>query len=180
MSTLKKLDILLNTLDEKSRDITIYLLKERHAGIRQLTNLICASSDMEVLIKIREIINPESQKIIGKPIITFLSSKIDFSTGEKIMFSWWADEDLSSSAQTEELVDVIDEKNLLRVVVALPSKAKEINVRLTGSLLIISGQKYYKEVPLSCLVEEKMDKTINNGVLEVKLNKRGIDFAHRN
>jgi HSP20 family molecular chaperone IbpA len=180
LSTLKKLDILLNTLDEKSRDITIYLLKERHAGIRQLTNLICASSDMEVLIKIREIINPESQKIIGKPIIAFLRSKIDLSTGEKIMFSWWADEDLSSSAQTEELVDVIDEKNLLIVVAALPSKEKDINVRLTGSLLIISGQKYYKEVSLSCLVEEKMDKTINNGVLEVKLNKRGIDYAHRN
>ncbi len=180
MSTLKKLDVLLDALDDKSRDITIYLLKERHAGIRQLTNLICASSDMEVLIKIREIINPESQKIIGRPIIAFLRSKIDLLTGEKIMFNWWADEDLSGSTQTEELVDVIDEKNLLRVVVELPSKEKKINLRLDESTLIISGQKFYKEVPLSCLVEDIMDKTINNGVLEVKLNKRGIDYAHRN
>ncbi len=180
MSTLNKLDLLLNTLDEKSRHITIYLIKERHAGIKQLTNLICASSDMEVLIKIREIINPKAQEVIGKPIATFQRSKIDSSNGKKILFSWWADEELVGITHNDELVDVIDEKILLRVVTMLPSKEETIQVTIADSHLIISGQEYYKEVPLPCLVEEKISKTINNGVLEVKLIKRGNDNAYRN
>jgi HSP20 family molecular chaperone IbpA len=158
-------------VDEKSRQIITYLLKERHAGIRELTNLICASSDMEVLIRIREIINPKAREVIGEPIITFERSKIDPLTGEKIVFSWWMTEELANSAHDDELVDIMDEKNLLRVIASLPPQEENVDVKVEDSLLIISGKEYYKEVPLFCPVEKKADKTINNGVLEVKLNK---------
>jgi len=167
----KKMSLLTRTVDEKSRQIITYLLKERHAGIRELTNLICASSDMEVLIRIREIINPKAREVIGEPIITFERSKIDPLTGEKIVFSWWMTEELANSAHDDELVDVMDEKNLLRVIASLPPQEENVDVKVEDSLLIISGKEYYKEVPLFCPVEKKADKTINNGVLEVKLNK---------
>jgi HSP20 family molecular chaperone IbpA len=165
------MSLLTRTVDEKSRQIITYLLKERHAGIRELTNLICASSDMEVLIRIREIINPKAREVIGEPIITFERSKIDPLTGEKIVFSWWMTEELANSAHDDELVDVMDEKNLLRVIASLPPQEENVDVKVEDSLLIISGKEYYKEVPLFCPVEKKADKTINNGVLEVKLNK---------
>ena len=172
MSTQNKLGLLLSSLDDNSRYITMYLLNERHAGIRELTDLICASSDMDVLMKIREIINPQAQLVMGKPIATFQRSKIDLLTGEKIMFSWWVDEELASSAHTDVLVDVLDEEDLLRVVATLPSKEQNITLELTDSFLIISGQNYYQEIPLLCPVNASIEKTIRNGVLEVKLTKK--------
>jgi HSP20 family molecular chaperone IbpA len=57
--------------------------------------------------------------------------------------------------------------------VALPPQEKNAEVKVNGSLLVISGKEYYKEVPLFCNVEKKADKTINNGVLEIKLSKVG-------
>ena len=112
MSALTKLDLLLNVLDEKSRKMTMFLLNESHAELRDLSNLLCASSDMEVLLIIREIINPTAKEIIGKPILSFQQSKIDRLTGQKIMFSWWVDEDFASKVRAEELIDVIEEENL--------------------------------------------------------------------
>jgi len=70
-------------------------------------------------------------------------------------------------------VDIMDEKSILRIVVALPTQEKNVKVKVNGSLLVISGKKYYKEVPLSCIVEKKADVTLNNGVLEIKLSKVG-------
>ena len=170
MNASKKMSLLTRTVDEKSRQIITYLLKERHAGIRELTNLICASSDMEVLIRIREIINPKAREVIGEPIITFERSKIDPLTGEKIMFSWWINEELANSAHAD-YVEVMDEKNLLRVIASLPPQEEKVEVKVEDSLLVISGKEYYKEVPLFCHVEKKADKTLKNGVLEVKLSK---------
>lgn len=79
-------DQLINAVDEKSRQIITYFLREQHAGIRKLADLIHASSDMEVLIRIREIINPKARQIIRIPLITFERSKIDPFTGEKSHF----------------------------------------------------------------------------------------------
>jgi HSP20 family molecular chaperone IbpA len=173
LSTSQKIDSLVRVLDEKSRQIITYLLRERHAGIRELSNLIGASSDMEVLMKIKEVINPKAQEIISKPAIMFERSKIDSLTGEKIVFNWWMTEELANSTHNDELVDVMDEKNLLRVIASLPPQEENVDVKVEDSLLIISGKEYYKEVHLLCPVEKKAGKIINNGVLEVKLNKMG-------
>ena len=173
MSTSQKINSLVRVLDEKSRQIITYLLRERHAGIRELSNLIGASSDMEVLMRIKEVINPKAQEVISKPAIMFERSKIDSLTGEKIVFNWWMTEELANSAYDDELVDVMDEKKFLRVMAYLPPQEENVDVKVEDSLLIISGKEYYKEVPLFCPVEKKAGKTINNGVLEVKLNKVG-------
>jgi hypothetical protein len=148
LSTSQKINSLVRVLDEKSRQIITYLLRERHAGIRELSNLIGASSDMEVLIRIKEVINPKAQEIISKPAIMFERSKIDSLTGEKIVFNWWLTEELANSAHDDELVDVMDEKNLLRVIASLPPQEENVDVKVGDSLLIISGKEYYKEVHL--------------------------------
>lgn len=172
MSSLNKINLLLMSVDEKSRLMITYLLKERHARIMDLTSLIYASSDMEVLIRIKEIINPKARVTIGEPILTFERSKIDLLTGEKIAFNWWINEELANNAHDDELVDVMDEKNLLRVVTSLPPQEENVNVKVEDSRLIISGKEYRKEVLLFCPVEKKVFKKINNGILEVKLNKK--------
>jgi hypothetical protein len=158
------------SVDEKSRLMIRYLLKERHARIMDLTSLIYASSDMEVLIRIKEVINPKARVIIGESILTFERFRIDPLTGEKIAFNWWINEELANNAD-DELVDVMDEKNLLRVVTRLPPQEENVDVKVEDSRLIISGKEYRKEVPLFCPVEKKAFKNIKNGVLEIKLHK---------
>lgn len=164
-------DQLINAVDEKSRQIITYFLREQHAGIRKLAALIHASSDMEVLIRIREIINPKARQIIHAPLITFERSKIDPFTGEKIAFSWWVNEDLIDNTRNDRLLDILDEKNALRIIVSLPLEEKDVKVEVKENFLIISGKKYCQKVPLFCSVKGEVGKTINNGVLEVTLNK---------
>jgi hypothetical protein len=163
----------MKAVDEKSRQIITHLLRERHAGIRKLADLISASSDMEVLIRIREVINPKAREVIGEPLIMFERSKIDPLTGEKIVFSWWLKEELMNSIYDDRLLDIINEKNVLRVIASLPPQEENVEAEVKDDFLIISGKEYYKEVPLFCPVEKKARKTINNGVLEIKLNKIG-------
>lgn len=167
----RNLDQLMSLVDEKSRRIIEHFLSRRHVGIRELSDSICASSDMEVLIKIREIINPKAREILGVPLVTFERSKIDLLTGGKIMFSWWLNEELIERMPTEQLLDVLDEKNTLRVIAALPSDDRNVEIQVKGESLIISGKEYHQEVQLFCSVEKEATKTVNNGVLEVKLIK---------
>lgn len=161
----------MSELDENSRQITAHLLRERHAEIRKLADLIYASSDMEVLIRIKEIINPKAQKIIGAPLITFERSKIDPLTGEKITFSWWLNEKLMDNISNDKLLDIHYEKEVLRVTVSLPLQEEDVKVEVKDNFLIISGKEYYRKVPLFCSVEKKVTKTVNNGTLEVMLKK---------
>jgi len=164
---------LIKAVDEKSRQIITHFLRKRHAGIRELADLIYASSDMEVLIRIREVINPKAREVIGEPIITFERSKIDPLTGEKIVFSWWLKEELMDGVYDDGLLDIIDEKNVLRVIACLPPQEGNVKVEVRDDFLVISGKEYHKEVPLFYPVEKMVKKTINNGILEVKLNKIG-------
>ena len=163
----------MNTLDEKSVQILIYLLKERHAGIRKLADLINASSDMEVLVKIREVINPKVQETMGQPLIIFERSKLDPLTGEKITFSWWLNEELVDYIPNGKLLDLHDEKDTLRVIASIPLQEEDVKVEVKDNFLIIAGKKYYQEVLLTSAVEGNVKKTVNNGVLEVVLKKSG-------
>ncbi len=171
--TSRNVNQFVSTLDEKSKQIVAYLKKESHAEISELTNLIHASSDMEVLIRVREVINSQAEKSLEEPLIIFRRSKIDSSTGERIMFSWWLNEKLVDSISDCGLLDIFDEKNFLRVVVSLPLQEEDVKVEVKDNFLIISGEKYYQEVPLLCSVEKNVAKNINNGVLQVTLAKVG-------
>jgi len=162
----------MNTLDEKSVQILIYLLKEKHAGIRKLADLIHASSDMEVLVKIREVINPKFKEIVGQPLIIFERSRLDPLTGEKITFSWWLNEELMDYIPNGKLLDVYEEKDTLRVIASIPLQ-EDVKLEVKDNFLIIAGKKYYQEVLLTSAVEGNVKKTINNGVLEVVLKKSG-------
>jgi hypothetical protein len=161
----------MNPLDQKSVQILIYLLKERHAGIRKLADLINASSDMEVLVKIREVINPKVQETTGQPLIIFEPSKLDPLTGEIITFSWWLNEELTEYIPNGKSFDLHDEKDTLRVTASIPLQEEDIKLEVKDNFLIIAGKKYHQEVLLTSAVEGNVKKTVNNGVLEVVLKK---------
>ena len=168
-----KMKSLLKAVDEESWQILTYLLRERHAEIRELADLVSASSDMEVLIKIKKVINEKAREILGVPILTFKHCKTDPLTNEKITFSWWLREDVIDYLFPAELFDIFDEKDILRVITFIPSHDKKVEVKVEDGFLTISGKEYHREVPLSCPVEKETTQNLNNGILEVILKKVG-------
>jgi HSP20 family molecular chaperone IbpA len=162
----------MQALDEKSSQILAYLLREKHAGIRVLADLIHASSDMEVLLRIRQVINSKAQENVGEPLLVFEPSKLHPLTGERITFSWWLNERLAGQIPAEALFDVHDEKDALRVIASIPLE-EDIEVEVRGNFLIIAGKNLRQEVLLTSAVEPNVRKRVNNGVLEIMLKKSG-------
>jgi len=169
----EKLDGLMAIVDDKSKLMIEFFLRNRYAGIRRLADLIHADSDMEVLMRVREVINPKAQDVLGFPLLNFERSKIDPLTGEKILFSWWMAEELDEFAKDDHILDVFKEKYWIRVVTSLPPHLQDVAVEVRGDSLILSGEDYHREIPLLYSVGEEVEKTWNNGILEVRLNILG-------
>jgi len=108
-------------LDVKSRQILWYLWWNRHAEIGELAQLTRAESDMEILSRIKQVINPAAQGVLGKEIVRFENSKIDPVTDERVLFSWWLEEDLLRGKRVEPLVDIFEENNHIAIIAQLPA-----------------------------------------------------------
>lgn len=168
-----KLDKFMSGIDDKSKQIIWYMLSHGHANIRELADLINAANDNDVLVRVREVINPLSKKNFGKEIMKFESTKIEPATGNKILFSWWLTEKVLEFDSTDEMLDVFDEKNCVKIVAELPSvNEKDIRIDTEGSILTISAKDYHKNIPLFCPVKGIEEKTYRNGILEIRLRKR--------
>ncbi|MFZ2071407.1 MAG: hypothetical protein WAV32_07425 [Halobacteriota archaeon] len=107
---------LMEELDDKSKAILWYLNQKRHADIEELSEAVCASH-YEVLSRLKEVIIPESKRIMGKPIVKFEESKIDRVSGEKVLFSWWITDDMPVMRNNVEL---FDERDRIVIVADLP------------------------------------------------------------
>jgi len=172
------LDRFMEHIDGKSREIIWYLLRNGYAGIRDLSDLIGASADNDVLTRIREVINPTARKFLGKEIMEFKESEIDESSGKKVVFKWWLRDDLQLTEKREGLLDVFDEEDKIRIIAELPPaiEEKDIEVEVNNDILRIianaSNGKYERSVPLFYAVEKAMEKTYKNRILAIRLNKK--------
>ncbi len=173
-------------IDGKSRAIIWYLLRNRYAGIRDLSDLVGASADNEVLTRIREVINPTAKKYLRKEIMEFKESKIDESSGKKVVFKWWLRDDLQLTEKREEMLDVFDEGDKIRIIAELPPAVEEkedikvlVNEDIVRIIANASKGKYERKVPLFYAVEKAMEKTYKNGILEVRLIKKRKIFEQQ-
>ncbi|MBU3901874.1 MAG: Hsp20/alpha crystallin family protein [Candidatus Thermoplasmatota archaeon] len=167
-----KLDKFMSGIDDKSKQIIWHMLRTGHANIREVAALIDADTDNDVLVRVREVINPLSKKIFGKEIMKFESTKIDPATGNKILFSWWLTEKLLEFDSADEMLDVFDEKNCVKIVAELPPvEEKDIKIDTEGNILTISAKDYHKNIPLFCPVKRIIEKTYRNGILELRIEK---------
>lgn len=121
---LNDISLFLNVLDEKSRKIFWYLRFHSHVRLAELTDLIGASSDMEVLYRLREIINPAAVKMFGKPLLEFSESRIDRITGRKVLFNWWLlditeDNQPPQGEKGKPLVDLFEDDDHIIIVTEL-------------------------------------------------------------
>lgn len=172
-------DRFMEHIDGKSREIIWYLLRNRYAGIRDLSDL-ARETDMEVLTRIREVINPAAKKFLGKEIMEFKRSKIDEGSGKKVVFKWWLRDDLQLTEKREGMLDVFDELDQIRIIAELPLTVEEGDIKVevnnnSDMLRIIAkapNGRYERKVPLFYAVEKAMEKTYKNRILAIRLIKR--------
>lgn len=134
---------------------------------------------MDVLLKIRGVINPTAERIAGSPILAFRRSRVDPVTGEKVLFSWWVigPPRVEEEARTGVLVDVFDEEDRIDVVADLAGvREEDIVLSVTRDRLTLSAQgpeeRYHEEVVLPAEVRvDTLTKTYTNNVLAVSLEK---------
>ncbi len=164
---MKKFQRLMNNLDEKSRQIVLYIMRNRHASIRELSESIDAPNDNYTLMKIRDVINPISESILGKEILAFRESKFDLLTGEKILFSWWPNEDFAKEKPTP-FIDVFDSGDSIRIIADL--KIDEDDMRIiaeNNKVAIYSNSELRQKIKLPRNVGSVMRKSYKNGILEL-------------
>lgn len=176
----KALNRISKKLDGTSKEILWYLWHNKHATIEELAELVTAPTHMHVLLKIKEVINPLAKSMFGRPLLVFERSKIDYESGEKILFSWWLAERKSSRGEKtdESPIDIFDEGDYLSIVVELRDvREEEIQLQAgrDGHSLRIAtfDKRYTRRIPLPARVDVRScTKRYNNGILQVELKKQ--------
>lgn len=181
-------------LGPESRAILLHIWERRHATISELWGLYSApqpaparltvgqggpaGNHMDVLQKIRDIINPTSEKAVGFPILVFERSKTDPETGENIPFSWWIiGNRKSKDTSPEPLMDVFEEEDHIVFVMELRGiQEEDIQIQTSGDHLKFMynspARKYSEDILLPSVVDpDTIERRYHNGILEVKLQK---------
>lgn len=165
-------------LDSVSQEIIWYLWRNGHGAIDELAELVSAPTHMDVLLRIREVINPAAEKIIGNPILSFEKSKVDPETGEKISFSWWLiGRERSREKGKETFLDIFDEEDHVGIVMELPGvQEKDILLEIGKDKLTVTAntldKRYDEKISLPAEVNpEEFTKKYNNSILEIRLQK---------
>lgn len=165
-------------LDPASAQIVWYLWENRHAKIEELRSVLGESSHMNVLVRIREVINPTARKILGRPILVFERARIDHTSGERILYSWWLSGDAERRPiEGERLVDIFDEGDHTLVIVELVGfEEKGIQLDVEDETLVVkaeaSGRSVHEEIPLSPQVDgQRFRARYHNNMLQVRFEK---------
>lgn len=166
-------------VDRESQKILSYLWQKKHANIHELSSLYDASNHMDLLFKIREVINPTAERVLGYSILSFEQAKKDDETGKIVTFSWWILGRRESGVKKgKPIFDVFDEGDYFAVIAELSGVREEdisIEVRKQKLHVSISSQNsnHEEEISIPAEVEEKnLIKRYKNNILEVRIKKR--------
>jgi hypothetical protein len=88
----RDIDEIARQVDGQSSRMLWYVWGHRHAKLDELKKISGETSHVKVLLKIKEMINPAARRLLGKPVIVFERSALDYYTGEHILYSWWLNE----------------------------------------------------------------------------------------
>ena len=172
------INMVMEQLDSESREILLYIWKKGHANIDELSSLYEAPNHMDILFKIREVINPTAERLLGYSLLTFERSRKNDSTGKIITYNWWIIGKKEAKEEIKEpIVDIFDEGNCLSVIMELLDAGEEnIQVEVARNKLSISSNNNAKlfnhQIPLPCEVKaEGLTKRYNNSILEITAQK---------
>ena len=114
--------------------------------------------------------------IYGYSINIDENGKAEINEFGNIKSSSEGEENLEVSESREPLVDIIEGKNAVTVVIELPGVEKsDIKVVIKESIIFvttINSKNYYKEIPLTGkIIANSARARYNNGILEIIINK---------
>ncbi len=173
------LDSVLEQVDPQSQWIVDYLWRNRHATIVELADLIDAPTHMDVLLRIKGVINPTAEKVIGSPLLVFEKSRLDDETGETVFFSWWliGRTVIKGTDKKATRVDIFDEGDRIDIVADLTGvREKDVAISIAGDRVTLSAgaedEKYYEEIALPSEVNpNEFMRTYHNNILALSLQK---------
>ncbi|TGE37311.1 hypothetical protein E4K67_15830 [Desulfosporosinus fructosivorans] len=113
--------LFMDALDEKSRRLFWHFRCHGHVRLAELTELINATNNMEVLYRLREVINPLAVSILGRSLVDFCESRIDRVTGKKVLFHWWLQDftevnQLQTEVGGKPALDLFDEHDHIVII----------------------------------------------------------------
>lgn len=76
-------------MDGLGEQLLWHFWERRHATIDELIALGVADDPMEIIRKIKEVINPLAEELIGFPLFVFCEEKVDAATKKAVKNSWW-------------------------------------------------------------------------------------------
>lgn len=164
-------------LDSDSEAILTYLWEKGHARIDELAELTEAPTHMDVLLRIKEYINPIAEKVIGNAILSFENARFEPETGEKVLFNWWILGRREKVEQNGAFFDVFEEGPYLSIIMELPGvKAEDLLLETENRKLKVSASSvcktFHQEIDLPADVENgDVRSRVNNNVLEIRLKK---------
>ena len=173
------LEQVMDELDGAGKEMVRYLWEKGHATISELAELIAAPSHMDALRRIRGIINPAAERILGNPLLVFERARVDDSTGESILFSWWMTgrKGLKGEDHRQAFLDIFDEGDRVEILMELVGvREEDILVGVGRDKLVVSAEsperRYHEEIALPGGVStETLTRTYANNVLAITLRK---------
>jgi len=123
--------------------------------------------------------------IYGYSINIDENGKAEINEFGNIKSSPEGEENLEVSESREALVDIIEGKNAVTVVIELPGVEKsDIKVEIKESIIFvttINSKNYYKEIPLTGkIIANSARARYNNGILEIIINKDNKSDSENN
>ncbi|MEW6275023.1 MAG: hypothetical protein AB1556_07920 [Bacillota bacterium] len=130
----------LAVLDEKSRAIVWYLWQHEHADLDALSAAAGLFNHMEVLLRIRETINPAAVNFYARPALELIPCRIDQATGKMIYYQWWLNRDLFLvNPSRNYLIDWLEDGEAITLILETAEQPDPAKVKLiykNGLLLI--------------------------------------------
>ena len=164
-------------LNPRGQAIVQYLLENGHATSSELAHAVGAPGYMEVLLEIRDRINPAAEGIIDGPLLVARRAKVDASTGEKGLSRWGLVTREEEEGSGQPLVDIFDEGDHVDVLMELVGVREEdilLGVSEQGVVVSAHGEDgaYREEVLLPPGVStQRVRKTYSNDMLVISLQK---------
>lgn len=176
-------DLLWQELDSTGKAVVSYLLEHRYADLDELATYAGVSNHMELLLAIRENINPKAQRVLGFPLLSFAESRYDPASGKKLCFKWWLSEAVIASAGLKtpprDDVDIFEDGSSITVLIdARGFSPEDISFEVTPEEVAVKvgkpAQSWLRKIPLPApVLQHPAVSSFNNGILSLSLRKRG-------
>jgi hypothetical protein len=165
-------------VDHGSAKMLWHFWKNRHYRLDELKEMLGETSHMGVLARIRDVINPAAVRLLGKPVLVFERSRVDYQTGEQVLHSWWLNEESAVDVAGDgQFVDLFDEGDHFLVILELAgTDEKDIQVEAKDGRLSVAvdtaERRYYEETPLPAGADARdLSTAYRNGILQIRLGK---------